>query len=112
MITVEVETNTTLVNSLKNRNDTNIQRGYITLLNRIRATYINPEFHILDNACSDIMENLIQQHCAHELVPPHFHQRNVAEVTIKVFKQHFLSILACMAKYLTMQQWERLLPQA
>ena len=108
---VEADTNTTLVNPPKNRTDTNMQRGYIILLNRIKATGITTQYHILDNECSESMKTLIQQHCMLELVPPHFHRRNVAEFKIHAVKQHFLSIIAGVATDFSMHQWGCLLPQ-
>ena len=90
MVMVKVDTNTTLVNPLKNRTGTKMQRGYITFLNKIRVTFITKKFHILDNKCSKSMKTLIQQHCALKLVPLHFHQYNVAEVSFKAFKKKLL----------------------
>ena len=49
MVIVEVDTNATLVNPLKNSTYTEIQRGCITLLNRIILIVITPKFHILYN---------------------------------------------------------------
>ena len=47
-----------------------------------------------------------------KLVPPGTHRRNAAEVAIRNFKAHFLSILAGNATYFTSSLWYRLLPQA
>ena len=57
-------------------------------------------------------EILICKSCALKLVPPHLHQRNVADVSIKAFKQHFLSITAGLVTKFPMYQWEHLQPQA
>ena len=46
-----------------------------------------------------------------ELVPPGCHRRNAAEVAIRNFKSHFLSVLAGVADDFPMQLWDRLLPQ-
>jgi len=46
-----------------------------------------------------------------ELVPPGCHQRNAAEVAIRNFKAHFLSILAGVAEHFPPSLWDRLLPQ-
>ena len=46
-----------------------------------------------------------------ELVPPGCHQRNAAEVAIRNFKAHFLSVLAGVAKDFPPSLWNRLLPQ-
>ncbi len=46
-----------------------------------------------------------------ELVPPGCHQRNAAEVAIRNFKAHFLSVLAGVADNFLPSLWDRLLPQ-
>ena len=47
-----------------------------------------------------------------ELVPPGTHCRNAAEVAIRGFKSHFLSVLAGTAQYFPPSLWDRLLTQA
>ena len=47
-----------------------------------------------------------------ELVPPGTHRRNAAEVAIRNFKAHFLSVLAGTAQDFPPSLWDRLLPQA
>ena len=47
-----------------------------------------------------------------ELVPPGCHRRNVAEVAIRNFKAHFLSVLAGTAEGFPPYLWDRLQPQA
>ncbi len=46
-----------------------------------------------------------------ELVPPGCHQQNVAEVAIRNFKSHFLSVLAGVADDFPQNLWDHLLPQ-
>jgi hypothetical protein len=46
-----------------------------------------------------------------ELVPPGCHRRNAAEVAIRNFKAHFLSVLAGVADDFPLTLWNRLLPQ-
>ena len=46
-----------------------------------------------------------------ELIPPNSHRRNAAEVAIRNFKCHFLSILAGVAVDFPLYLWDRLLPQ-
>eukprot|EP00956_Cyclotella_meneghiniana_P038426 scaffold154318_cov17-Cyclotella_meneghiniana.AAC.1 len=46
-----------------------------------------------------------------ELVPPGCHRRNTAEVAIRNFKSHFLSVLAGTADNFPPSLWDRLLPQ-
>eukprot|EP00804_Cyclotella_cryptica_P015402 CCRYP_008024-RA/>CCRYP_008024-RA protein AED:0.10 eAED:0.10 QI:0/-1/0/1/-1/1/1/0/936 len=46
-----------------------------------------------------------------ELVPPGCHRRNAAEVAIRNFKAHFLSVLAGASPTVPLSLWDRLLPQ-
>ena len=46
-----------------------------------------------------------------ELLPPGCHRRNIAEVAIKGFKQHFLGVLAGLPDDFPWSLWDRLLPQ-
>ena len=47
-----------------------------------------------------------------QLVPLHFHRRNVAEGSIKTFKNHFLAGLASCNPQCPLRKWNRLLTQA
>ena len=47
-----------------------------------------------------------------DLVPPGFHRFNAAEVSIRNFKAHFLSVLAGTEKIFPPFLWYQLLPQA
>ncbi len=46
-----------------------------------------------------------------ELVPPGCHHRNAAELAIRNFKAHFLSVLAGVANNFPKNLWDQLLPQ-
>ena len=52
--------------------------------------------HVLDNKISESMKDMIRDEFKMqvELVPPGCHRQNAAEVAIRNFKSHFLSILA------------------
>ena len=59
------------------------------------------------------MREHIQDECKVklELVPPGCHRCNAAEVAIRNFKAHFLSVLAGVADDFPPSLWDRLLPQ-
>jgi hypothetical protein len=59
------------------------------------------------------MKNHIHDTCKinMELVPPGCHRQNAAEVAIRNFKLHFLSVLAGVADDFPQNLWDRLLPQ-
>jgi hypothetical protein len=46
-----------------------------------------------------------------ELVPPGCHQQNAAEVAVRNFKAHFLSVLVGVSDNFPPCLWDRLLPQ-
>ncbi len=88
-------------------------RAYNALLLHLRQAGIVPKKHVMDNKVSENMKNHIRDNCrlTVELVPPGCHQRNAAEVAIRNFIAHFLSILAGVAEDFPPSLWDRLLPQ-
>ena len=67
--------------------------------------YSTTEFHKRQRLCTREIQEV-------ELVQPGCHRRNAAEVAIRNFKAHFLSILAGTADDFLLQLWDKLLPQA
>ena len=99
MVMVEINSNAILVEPVKSRKDEEMVQGYNALLLHLKHADIVPKKHILDNEVPENMKNHIPDTCKFdiELVPPGCHQRNAAEVAIRNFKAHFLSILAGVA---------------
>jgi hypothetical protein len=83
-------------------------------MSRLAQAGIDPIKHVLDNEISAVMKRLItdEYHMKYELVPPGCHRRNAAEVAIRNFKAHFLSILAGVDDDFPLYLWDKLLPQA
>ena len=113
MVMVEIDSNAILVEPMKSRKDEEMIRAYDALLARLRLAGSTPRKHVLDNEVSDNMKHHIQVTCKldMELVPPGCHQRNAAEVAIRNFKTHFLSVMAGVAEDFPTNLWDRLLPQ-
>ena len=113
MVMVEIDSNAILVEPMKSRKDEEMIRAYNALLERLRRAGSTPRKHVLDNEVSDNMKYHIQVTCQlqMELVPPGCHRRNAAEVAIRNFKTHFLSVLAGVAEDFPENLWDRLLPQ-
>ena len=111
MVTVEIDSNYTLVEPMKNRTDTVMIDTYRALLKRLKRAGVTTTKHVLDNECSTRLKKLIQDTYKLELVSPGCHRRNIAEVAIKAFKQHFLGILAGRPDNFLWLLWDRLLPQ-
>ncbi len=113
MVLVKIDSNTILVEPMKNRKDAEMIQAYNTLLLQLTRAGIFPKKHVLDNEVSENMKNHIFDTCKMivELVPPGCHRQNAAEVAICNFKSHFLSILAGVADDFPQQLLDRLLPQ-
>jgi hypothetical protein len=96
---------------MKSRKDAEMIRVYDKLVKRLNDANIHPQKHMLDNEISaNMKEHIKKQHKFNvELVPPGNHRRNEAQVAIRNFKAHFLSILACTAESFPRYLWDRLL---
>ena len=81
---------------------------------QLKQAGIIPQKHILDNEVSNAMKTIIcdEYKMKLELVPPGCLRRNAAEVAIRNFKAHFLSVLAGTATSFPPTLWYQLLPQA
>ncbi len=113
MVLVEINSNTILVEPMKNRKDAEMIQAYNALLLRLTRAGISPKKHVLDNEVLENMKNHIRDTCKMnvELVPPGCHQQNMAEVAICNFKSHFLSVLAGVANDFPQHLWDQLLLQ-
>jgi hypothetical protein len=113
MVMVKIDSNAILVEPMKSRKDEEMIRPYNALLLRLKRAGIVPKKHVIDNEVSENMKNHICNTCKFdmELVPPGCHQRNAAEVAIRNFKAHFLSILAGVADNFPPSLWDQLFPQ-
>jgi hypothetical protein len=113
MVMVEINSNAILVEPMKSCKDAEMIRAYDALLHQLKWAGIVLKKHILDNGLSENLKNHIRD--THkfdmELVPLGCHQRNAAEVAIRNFKAHFLSILAGVSNGFPPSLWDWLLPQ-
>jgi hypothetical protein len=72
-----------------------------------------PKLQTLDNEASTALKSFFTDNdVEYQLVPPHCHRRNAAELAIRTFKEHFLSGLASVDTAFPLHLWDRLLPQA
>ena len=113
MVLVEIDSNAILVEPMKSRKDAEMIRAYDVLVQRLQHANIHPQKHVLDNEISEHMKQHIKEKYKFELemVPPGCHRRNAAEVAIRNFKSHFLSVLAGTAESFPLHLWDRLQPQ-
>jgi hypothetical protein len=112
MVMVEINSNTILVEPMKNRKDAKMIQAYNALLLQLKRAGIIPKRHVLDNEVSDNMKNHICDTCKldMELVPPGCHRCNAVKVAICNFKAHFMSVLGRVANNFPPNLWDWLLP--
>jgi hypothetical protein len=113
MVMVEIDSNAILVEPIKSCKDAEMIQAYDALLQQLKQAGIVPKKHILNNEVSKNMKNHI--HDTHkfdmELMILGCHQRNAAEVAIRNFKAHFLSVLTGVSNNFPPSLWDQLLPQ-
>ena len=98
---------------MKNRTATAILDAYKLCHARLVTAGLRPRLQKLDNECSTILKEFMQQEeIDFQLVPPGIHRRNAAERAIRTFKNHFIAGLCSTNKEFPMHLWDRLLPQA
>ena len=96
---------------MKNRTNEVITCAKQALLKRLQRAGVTTKKHVLDNEYSTQLKELIQDTCKLDLMLPGCHHCNIAEVAIKVFKQHFLGVLTGFPDDFPWSLWDRLLPQ-
>ena len=80
---------------------------------RLKQAGIVPKKHVINNEVSKAKKTVIREEykMEMELVPPGCRHQNAAEVAIRNFKAHFLSVLAGVVDDFPLHLWDRLLPQ-
>jgi hypothetical protein len=80
MVLIKIDSNVILVEAMKNRSAGEMIRAYLILVNPLCNTGVTPKMHILDNECSEEFKaQICKNNMTFQLVPPHDHQRNIAE---------------------------------
>ena len=70
-------------------------------MQRLSDNTLTVDLQVLDNEASTDYKRVIKKKCNtnYQLVPPSTHQRNADERAIRMFKAHFIAILAGVAHY-------------
>jgi hypothetical protein len=113
MVLREIDSDSILIEPMKNRTTGKMIRAYQTLIDCLRTAGIIPELHILDNECSkDFKDTIHLNETMFQLIPLHNHWRTLVEKAIQNFKDHFIAILCRADKSFSLNLWDRLLLQA
>ena len=95
----------------KNRTDASMIEVFKDKYKMLQQKGSNPSLHVLDNKCSTAIKTFVaDQQTAIQLVEPHNHRVNTAEVAVKTAKYHFLAALATVAPECPLQLWRSFLP--
>ena len=112
MVGYDYDTNAILVQPTKTRNAAELCTATMKILDRLERNSHKTNLHIMDNEASNFLKHsLIKNNITYQLVPPHLHQRNMAEHAIQTFKAHFISCLCTTPLTFPAKEWDRLLPQ-
>ena len=109
----DFDSNAILVHPLKSRQAHEIHDAWLTLVNRLRKHGHKLKHYIHDNECSQqLKQAILKRNMDFQLVAPHIHRQNSAELAISTFKSHFLSTLETCDPDYPIVKWDRLLQQS
>ena len=113
MIAYQFDSNVIITAPFKSRSYKHILLAYGTIMQRLKDRNMLVDLHILENEASTEYKCIIKSEwgVGYQLVPPHIHSRNAAELAICTFKAHFISILDGIATTFPKNFSGLLLPQ-
>jgi hypothetical protein len=98
---------------IKSRSASEWVKEYDTIHQELTVKGFKPKLQTLDNEASAALKNFFTVNdIAYQLVSPHCHQRNAAELAIRNFKERFVSGISSVDPDFPLHLWDRLLPQA
>ena len=107
------DSNANLATTLKTRQAHKIKAAWNKLHNQLLQSGTDPKVYIVDNEMSGNLKHALKKaNVTLQLVPPHMHRRNVAERTIRTFKNHFLACLATADSTFPIAEWDGLVDHA
>ena len=114
MVAYHCDSNAIMVVPFKTHKDKDRMAAYNTIMQRLKDIYMLVNLQILYNEASKEYKTLIKDkwNINYQSMPSHIHLKNAAEIPIRTFKAHFISILAGVADYFPRLHWDQLLPQA
>jgi hypothetical protein len=113
LILYDYDSNSILVEPMKNRSDEEALRAYSVLYTELTQHGLKPQLNIMDNEASKAIKAAVQKTGAkYQLVEPHNHRVNAAERAIRTFKNHFIAGLCSVDPRFPITLWDKLLPQA
>jgi hypothetical protein len=98
---------------MKSRYASEWVKAYDHIHQELTAKGFKPKLQTLDNEASAALKHFFTANdIEYQLVPPHCHRRNAAELAIRTFKEHFVAGLYFVYPTFPMHLWDILLPHA
>ncbi len=80
---------------MKKKTEGEMINAYQRMVYRVKLSALGLKHHCLDNEClAKFKECITKNGMMQELAPPDCHRQNIAERAIRMFKNHFISILS------------------
>ena len=113
MIAYHCDSNVIIAAPFKSHTDKHRLLAYGPIMQRLKERNMLVDLQILDNEENTEYKRIIKSEwgVGYQLVPPHIHSRNTAELSIRTFKAHFISILSEIATTFPKNFWDLLLHQ-
>ena len=113
LVLYDYDSNAILTEPLRNREGTEILRGYAKLHTYLVSKGFNPRTHWLYNESSVAFKIFnTKNHVEYQLVPPYMHHCNSAERAIRTWKNNFVAGLCSTDDKFPIHLWDRLLQQS
>jgi hypothetical protein len=99
--------------TVKSKSGAEWVRSFGVVFDKMMAKGFKPKLQTMDNEASAALKKyFMEKEMIYQLIPPHFHRTNSAEIGIRTFKWHFKAGLATVDPDFPAHLWDRLLPQA
>ena len=98
--------NAPMIRAIKSRKDEDMVSAFRSIYHELKTLGHKPSLHVLDNECSRAVKSFIADNkTGIQLVEPHNHRVNAAEIAIKAVKYHFLAHLATTDPSCPLEIW-------
>lgn len=110
LVAYHFDGNCSMTKAIKNRKVETITAAWQTIHNMYTQAGVDPNTYVMDSEIPyESLVALIKNSIEYQLVPPHTHQRNLAERAIKTFKIHFKAGFASVDQNFSLSEWNRLI---
>jgi hypothetical protein len=113
MICYSYDVNYIMPIAMKSKSGAEWVRAFGVVFDEMTAKGFKPKLQTMENEASAALKKYFtEKEMNYQLVPPHCHRTNAAEIAIRTFKEHFKAGIATVDPDFSAHFWERLLPQA